>query len=460
MKFRKLGQALLAAVVSTGIMFGVTSCADDYTVGYVYVLGTQYNQIGQYREDNNNGVLAPIQGTVTPISSGGENPVRAIIPSGSRFMYVLNTGTKSVDGSGNITYSGSNISVFSIGGYGELTFQHSYFSQGYGPQRISADASGAHIFVLDEYAPIGIANNNIQTVSTSQSANFPCYEASTGYYRATGDVTVFAIDASTGRLTLVPNQQNTALTYFPVGCFPVDMYAGSYLYTLDAGSPSNSDVETIYNYAITSSTGQLTQTQNVPLKLPTNTSTSDPGVPLTPVGTSITGNGTSIYVLDAAGPFGFIDTYTAGTGGALTSINGGAYENTNSTAGDPQQLISIKGSSSTFIYLANYGNNTGTTTPKSDVSGYVINATTGQIQQPAFDSPTSLSSTGGVVSGAVCLFEDPSNQFVYIAGAADNSITGRKFDPQTGSLSPLNKATAFPVIGTPSWCLATTASGR
>ena len=37
MKFRNVGQVLLALVVSVGLSFGVTSCTNSYTVGYMYV---------------------------------------------------------------------------------------------------------------------------------------------------------------------------------------------------------------------------------------------------------------------------------------------------------------------------------------------------------------------------------------------------------------------------------------
>jgi 6-phosphogluconolactonase (cycloisomerase 2 family) len=440
MKFRKFGQIVLAAVVSTGIMLGVSSCANDFTVGYVYVTGTQYNQIGAYREDNNNGILKNVEGE--PWGSGGTNPVRMVIPSGNRFVYVLNAGTKSVDASGNISYTGDNISVFTIGGYGQLTYQASYSSQGLGPIRLATDSTGGHLFVLDSYSPIGLSSGTVQTVSTTKTANFPCLDSS-GYYRAVGDITAFNIDPSTGRLSLVPNQQQENLTYFPVGCAPVDFHATSaYVYTMDAGSTSNNDVETVYVYSVSGSSGQLTQTQNAPLQ------TSATNV----VSIGSNAGSTYIYLVDAT--LNTIFAYTIGSQGALVAVNDGALINSNSTAGNPQQLITVTGSPNTFVYVANAGTGNQTNIGQSDISGYVINTATGQLQNPAHDSPYEL----GTAAQVDCIFEDPSNQYIYTAGAADNSIVGRHFDPQTGSLVPLPKATAFPVVGTPSWCLATSAS--
>ena len=445
MKFRKFGQVLLAAVVSTGMVFGVSSCANDFTVGYVYVTGTQPNggtggQIGAYREDNNKGILRNVAGE--PFGSGGQNPIRAIIPSGGRFMYVLNAGARTEDAAGNVTYTSSNVSVFSIGGYGQLSFQQSYNSQGIGPIRLASDSGGTHLFVLDQYSPIGNATGTITTASPTQTANFPCLD-SAGVYRPVGDVTSFAIDTSTGRLSLVANQQQQNLTYFPVGCAPVDFHVtSSYIYTVDAGATSNNDVQTVYVYAVSGSTGQLTATQNAPLQTGAKSIVS------------INGNAgnTYIYLLDNV--LNTIFPFTIGSQGALTAINSGPTVNSNSAVGNPQQLITVTGSPNTFVYVANAGPATGTNIGNSDISGYVINATTGHLDNPAYLSPYSL----GTGAGVVCIFEDPSNQYIYTAGAADNSIIGRKLDPQTGSLIPLIAATAFPTVGTPSWCLSTTST--
>jgi hypothetical protein len=441
MKFRKFGQVLLASAVSTGMMFGVTSCANDFTVGYVYVTGTQPaggsgsgGQIGAYREDNNNGTLKNVVGS--PFGSGGTNPVRAIVPSGGRFLFVLNAGVLTVDSAGNITHTGDSISVFSIGGYGQLAFQHAYATQGIGPIRLSADSTGTHLFVLDSYSPIGNASGNITTVSTTQTANFPCL-ASDGYYRAAGDITVFDIDPSTGRLSLVPNQQQQNLTYFPVGCFPVDFHVTpSDVFTFDAGSTTNSDVETVYTYAVSGSSGQLTQTQNAPQPIPSTDVVS--------IG-SDSGN-SHLYFVDAG--LNTIFPYSVGSGGALVAISGGPTVNSNSSVGNPQQLISVAGSPNTFVYVANAGTGNETNLGQSDLSGYVVNSSTGHLDNPTVQSPYL-----GAPSGVVCLFEDPSNQYIYSVGSADNSIVGRHFDPQTGSLVALKKGTAFPTVGTPSWCL-------
>ena len=114
MKFRKIGQISLAVVVTLVFVFGATSCRQDFTEAFVFTVGSQYNQIGSYKESDETGALSNAPGS--PFGSGGTNPIRVFVLSGGRYLYVLNEGAEQVDGSGNITYTGANISLFSIGG--------------------------------------------------------------------------------------------------------------------------------------------------------------------------------------------------------------------------------------------------------------------------------------------------------------------------------------------------------
>ena len=96
MKFTKFGKALLMSALSAGVIFGVSSCVQSYTVGYLVCHGNSNGPVqrqrhhhrlqdrSQYRH------LTPINGL--PVSSGGANPVRAVLLTGSRFLYVLNRG--------------------------------------------------------------------------------------------------------------------------------------------------------------------------------------------------------------------------------------------------------------------------------------------------------------------------------------------------------------------------------
>ena len=102
MRFTKFGKALCMGALSAALIFGIGSCVESYSVGYLYVTGNVTAQSGNdgivtgYKIDHNTGRLARINGL--PVASGGANPVRAVLTLGSRFLYVLNRG---VNGSGN-----------------------------------------------------------------------------------------------------------------------------------------------------------------------------------------------------------------------------------------------------------------------------------------------------------------------------------------------------------------------
>jgi hypothetical protein len=183
MKFRNFGRTLLAMAGAAAITLGLTSCSNDHTVGYVYVTGTTVNgsaggTITQLREDNNNGNLVQL---AAAIGSGGANPIRIATGANNRFLYALNAGTANTDANGETTgYTSSNITLFSVGGYGQLAQQLQYNSQGTGPQRLLV--SGSYLLVLDEYQPVTDANNDVlPPVTSTPSASYPCQD-SKGFY--------------------------------------------------------------------------------------------------------------------------------------------------------------------------------------------------------------------------------------------------------------------------------------
>ncbi len=162
MRFTKFGKALSMGVLSAGVIFGVTSCVESYTVGFLYVTGNVTASSGSsgiisgYKIDHNTGKLTTINGL--PISTGGANPVRAVLTVGSRFLYVLNRGVNNA-GNGNCYGTGSaecqngNITEFAVGGNGILTPQETFYTQGLNPFRLLVDSSGSYLMVLDHDAP-------------------------------------------------------------------------------------------------------------------------------------------------------------------------------------------------------------------------------------------------------------------------------------------------------------------
>jgi 6-phosphogluconolactonase len=438
MKFRKFGRITLALAASLVIGFGTQSCNYDFTEAYIIVTGSQYNQVASYKEDNKNGVLSPAPHN--PLSSGGSNPIRALLLNGGRYVYVLNEGTPSPQSDGSIKWSGGGIALFSVGGDGALSFQQTFPSQGLGSLRLALSSGGNYLYVLDQYQPGN--TTNVAAASTSISTATPCYDSAAGVYRPAGDISVYSIDPSTGRLFLVQNQQQqnalgTPLSYFPVGCGPIDFHLlSSYLYTGEASDPASGNTQVVYSYSA-STNGQLIQV---------------PGG-AQPIGTSsmavlgASANGSWFYVLDNGS--NSIFTFTQGANGLLSSISGGAVANVPGAAG---MTALTTDSGSKYLYITNTQSTT-LGAAASVIAGFDITTGSG-VLTPFNLNPANSTATFPVGSTPVCIFEDPSHQYMYAANAGSNNVTGAKFDPDTGTLtSNLSKGNTFGAIGTPTWCL-------
>jgi 6-phosphogluconolactonase len=429
MKFKKYGQIFLALVVSLGLGFGLTSCANDYTVAYLYVTGAYQNQIGAFKVANNTGNLLPIPGQ--PFGSGGSDPVRMLVSTTGRFLYVLNEGAATTT-NGNTTYASANITVYSVGGDGVLAPQTTYQSQGFGSIRMAFNSSGSFLYVLDEYSP----EAGGLTGSTTGVTGMQCIDSS-GINHPVGDITAFSVDSNTGRLSLVTNNQLTnpqggQLTYFPVGCMPVDFkVTGAYALTADTYDPVTGNRWTIFPYAENLTTGQLTTTQNS--EFVTGASS------ISNIGSNT--GGTSIYILDPVANEVWYDT--VGTNGLLQNINGSPTSNSMSVSGNPIALT--PDSRNKFLYVANAGPSSGVGQASSDITGYTI-ASNG-VLAPVSGTPWP---TG---SGPQCIIEDPSNQYLYTADYNSSTVTGKVLDPNSGELTDLRNQDSYPTVQNPTWCV-------
>lgn len=453
MRFTKFGKALLMAALSAGAIFGVTSCVESYTVGFLYVTGTVTAQSGNngiisgYKIDHNTGKLSPINGM--PVSSYGANPVRAVLVTGSRFLYVLNRGVNA-EGNGNCTPTdpclNSNITQFSVGANGILTYQESFSTEGTNPFRLIGDSSGTYLLALDHDAPSSAA----------------CQAALGNSVTTCGDITVFQINQTTGRLSVVENAAVTQancpsnllpcpLTYFPVPANPVDfvMAGSSNVFTLSGTSAPTSypytGGSTVWPYTYAASTGQLT--------LSTNSSQSF-GISQ---GTAIVSASSNIYILDNE-PITVYNYANSGqtitypsqilpfsvVNGNLQALTGGIIPDYQTLANPITLMIESKGH---YMYVANQGNNvTGTNNPASGLAAYYI---TTSPYQTTFVTGQPFGSD----SGPQCIVEDPSDQFIYEANQYDSTISGRTLDVNSGELDGMRVTSTYTLQGPPTWCL-------
>jgi 6-phosphogluconolactonase (cycloisomerase 2 family) len=456
MKFKKFGKALAIGALSAAGVFGVTSCVESYTVGFLYVTGTVTASSGSngiisgFKIDHNTGRLTPVN--TLPVASGGANPVRAVLTLGSRFLYVLNRGVNA-SGSGNCYGTGaneclnSNITQFAVGGNGALTPQETFYTQGINPFRMFADASGAYLFVLDHDAPDNASPTNKDNCALALGSSVT----------TCGDITVLKIDQNTGRLSLVINAQVTAtgsgqpITYFPVPANPVDfVLSGGSVLTL-AGAPNPTSYPytggtLVSPYSYAGSSGQLTLSQNSSQALGIHQ------------GTAIVQAGGVIYVLDnepitatfngstISSPSQILP-YTLAAGGSLQAEPSGAVPDDPNLANPIEVLLENKGQ---FLYVANQGNNVSGPNPNSGLAGYFLTST--PAYQLSFLSSEATVITGSG-SGPQCIVEDPSNQFIYEANEYDSTVTGRVLNPSTGDLTELRVTSDYNLQGPATWCL-------
>jgi 6-phosphogluconolactonase len=437
MKFRKFGKALLMTAISAGVVFGTSSCVQSYSVGYLYVTGTQTASttgagvISGFKIDHNTGKLTPIAGL--PVSSGGSNPGRAVLLTGGRFLYVLNRGSNADGGPCSATdvCPNANIAQFSIGGNGVLAPQGTYFTQGNNPFRMVADSSGAHIFVLDHDAPGGTGCSLVFGPSVTTC----------------GDITAFSVDPTTGRLSYVLNSQVTAasgapLPYFPVPVDPIDFVLSSNFFLTLSGTSTTGD--SVFPYAFNAANGQLTINQNSSQPLGMSE------------GTAIVVAGGVTYVLDD-GPNtnnppsnGQIFAFTLGANGALQAEANGYYAD-NSAYSFPNYIVAANNGK--WLYVLNQGDNASNTNPQSGIAAFTIT-------NPYFLTPISNGGQiGGTGAGPQCILEDPSNQFIYTANFNSSSVTGLSIDENDGNLTPLSQSTkakdSYALPGPAAWCVVT-----
>jgi 6-phosphogluconolactonase (cycloisomerase 2 family) len=427
MKLSLVGRWSMALVASLALGLGMTACGGG-TIGYMWVLGQEYNQIAGFKVDQYSGNLTEVPGS--PFSSNGSVPVSLVIKSGGRYVYVLNQGTCPAAGCGTGTNTGQSIALFSVGGDGTLTFQESYVSQGYDSLWAQMDSSGTYLYVLDKYSP-GLGAKGLYNAPNTDG---------------NGSITAFVSDPNTGRLTVLTNSQTQVnqvnLPFWEVGPSPImSKSQGGCLYTVNGGFTSNG-LQTVTPYSI-GSTGQLvfTTTGNININQTTN------GVPTNI--TSINGAGSFMFLTDAKSNV----LYGYETTGAcnLTALSGG----TTNLAGDfpntSDPVYSMIDATGKYLYVTNASTtSTQTTTPFSSMSALTINSTNQELQ-PIIGSPYPVG------SGPQCIVEDPSSQYIYTSNYNDGTVTGYQLNATSGELSDLTKGSTFTAVGKAS-CLAISGS--
>lgn len=406
MKLSKIGRIILALVASASLGLGMTACGGG-TIGYLWVVGTYYNQITGFKIDDYTGNLTAVPHS--PFTSGGTNPITILLkPGGGRFVYVINSGSAATAPTATTLATQTtpgNISEYSVGGDGVLTFQQTFFSQGIHPTWATFDSTGTYLYVQDQYAPDNTGN---------------------------GSITAFVVASDTGRLALVPNAAiktpaGVATSYFSVGASPVmtKVGNGSCLFTLLPNS--------VFAYVIGSG-GQLTLAQTGAQQIGSGVGS------LSSINTGA-GTGGSAYTYITEKSTNMIFSEQAGSSAcSLATINQSQQTNLAGTANPVNSLTSSNGR---FLYVINQTSTASVGTAASSISAFTIDSL-GRLA--ALADSSNPYSTG---SAPVCIVQDPTNQYLYTSNSGDNTVTGKIIDQNRGVLSLLSRGSVFPTTQTP-----------
>ena len=349
----------------------------ELTAQFAYVVNSGSGSVSAYSIDTVSGALASLPGSPFAAGSGpisitlltglGSNAGQNTLTSGGNFAYVVN-------------HDSNNVSAFTVDSVtGTLApLPGSPFATERGP--VSLTLWGYFAFVVDNgsngvsaysvdsttgaLTPVagspfttGASPVNLTVFETTAPPTF-VYVANS----ASGDVSAYSLDASSGALTAVAGSP------FPAGNKPAAVtVAGGFAYVLNQGSNN------ICGYAIDTSTGSLTAMAGSPFAVGAN-----------PV--QLTAYNGVVYAVNAAG--NSVSAFAVSPSGALTPLPGSPY----TTGAQPSGLTTILSSQHVtvsghqyFALVTNGGSN--------DVSAYTLDAPGGQFNG-------SLSAVSGSPFGA------------------------------------------------------------
>jgi len=400
MKFSQISRITKATVLSLAIVLGMSACSEDYTIDFLYVIGSRANPgtISAYKVDNQSGSLTQI--VDSPFGSGGTNPVALVVSPNEKVLFVLNQQT-------------SSVVVFGIGTDGKIYAQNTYTA-----------AAGATLPVAAAITQDGAFLAVAYTVQPSTGSP------------TNGAIVVFPVtyqygaDGGVSGATLGNPVSMGANAYFPVGVSPVSLG-----FTPCNAIPCTSSYIP-YLYVV-----EQTPSQGAVLTLTLNPST---GV-LTSVASTAAGVLPAQLAEDPTGRFVYITDenanqligYTVQANGSLLPMSNGPF----GASLKPEGIVADPRGK--YLYVTNYNSST--------VSGYALD--------PATGTPSGVFSNGTTTTGTGpnCITIEPSQGiYLYTSNFVDNSISGMQMDPHTGALVNVQN-TPFGAAGSPTCTVAVAA---
>lgn len=388
MKLTRIGQGLLAAAACLALGVGITSCSTSDTIDYLFVTSNSANavsnpdgQVTAYHVDSQSGSISQVAGT--PVDSHGINPVAEISTPDGQFLYVANHGS-------------NNISEFTIGTDGGLSFGHSYTTPGSEPLSVAMNTTGTLLFVLDYYQ-----------AGFSDTAPGP------------GALIVYPINSDGTLGSPVPN---AGLSYTPLQCFPGGVAVspnGSFVYVSNTNAvivttsppttatppatPASCPAQGTISGFTVSSSGALSSVAGSPFPAGT-----------TPTGIAIDKTSRFVYTTDSVQ--NQLIVYRIEGGGVLLPRPNGPF----TTGIFPVNLVIDPRNE--YLYVSNYND--------KSISEFTISQATGQ------PSALAASAFGTLDPNPTCIVVDPAfGRFLYASLSGFNAVAAANLNPNTGALT-------------------------
>ncbi len=390
MKFSKLSQLLLVSTIGLLVAMGLTAC-QLVTIDYVFVADSagvsagSAGQIETYAVDAHSGALRIVDPAVP---SGGVKPVAMAVSGNYYHLYVANAASK-------------NVVHFTIADTGVLTKVDSITLPDT-PVALAVSAASNYLYV-------------VYGSSSATLAEYPL--ATSGTIGALASQQVLTVPGFSGDslvptgVALIPNNNNTTVA-------PDNNAVYVSAYDASAYNPGGTPTSTanpgwVFGFVV-GSNGALTPTASSPYKAGVKPS----GITADPVSRFV-------YITDFAS--NQMVGYSIQSSGALNFLVNGPFRTGNQPSAiaiDPRGL---------FIYNSN--------SLDSTIGGYTISLPNGTPSAIVSTSSTLVFNTD--TQPVAIALEPAIGRFIYTANYLGNSISGFRYDPQTGSVTQ-TQATPYP----------------
>jgi 6-phosphogluconolactonase (cycloisomerase 2 family) len=383
MKWKSMGRAATASLLSLAMALGLTACSNDYTVSYVYMTTSRtlpHGLINGYQVDYQSGFLLPLLDS--PIDGGGRDTVAIVVAPNDLYLYSVNNFD-------------SDVVEYGIGTDGKLYPWNTYNTSGSLPTAGAIDAAGKFLYVTFTYQ---------NTASGAQLYSL----ANPG----PGGISIFPInsDNTLGTPTTVTVGRN------PVGI--ATSTVGNYVYVIEQDSATTFN---LLGFTETPATGALTAMPGVTIN-PGNVASTGFASGVSPSGLLVDKTGTHLYVTDNVQ--NQIATYSIGSNGVPALTTGGVATTDSGPMGMAFDL------SGKYLYVAAYNANT--------IDGFVVGANGLPVRSTVAASVAAgTGPTCVTISGAPSDANPSHAIYLYTSNGLSNNVTGEQLNPVDGSLDQI-----------------------